>query len=933
VIIAFATEALDLQTFCTFNVTDTAGLVYAARSGIVFSSDGREQIREFYARSANALSSDVVTETISGCGTNYNNIMVFGISGANYNTPFDPNTSLPGTGSGTGRNTSVQISTSNTRDLVFAGVLHGNVSAYPSAQTGFTIITPPGTNAVEYQTVNSTITGSTVSFIDTANGPWISIADAVAALSTDFGVSATPNTLSLQAGSVGTSTITATSSGNFSGIVTLSGASNPAGLGLTFSPASISVPLAGSASSTLTVSTTNTTVTGSYNVTVTGTSGRIVTAILIQVNVVSQVTSQLAVDGSAVAGCSNTTSTCSVSVTTQHGEDIIIAFPAETLDLQTSCAFNISDTIGLAWAARSGIVYGRGGRDELQEFWARSLNPLSSDEITESIIGCGDNYNSLMVFAISGANFNNPFDPNLSLPATASSISGNTSVYVSTSNPTDMIFSGLFHGSLSSPTAGSGFTIVTSVGTMGTEYQITGSAKTDEPVAFNDSATDYWEQIADAVQSGITTPDFTLFTSPNSLTLTPASTGTSTLTVSSLNGFSGSVALTTRSPAGIGATIAPSTVTAPGTATITITTNSTGTFTIQITGTSGTLTHSASLAVIVAGVVCIIPYGGSTCPSVSASIGGEGQSQVRVSVFTQGSGGLSGFDVILLADHSILRPAGVDLTATVLLGTPSILSECLGGVLVRGASCSSQDTADTLELAATSAAGQPNTPTPTTGLLFTAIYNITGATNGISLGFQSGCGSSSSPTSDTPYCVDVANGSPAPVLESVESATFSESQSLTTSFNGVTFQVTSNLVNQTSTSQLIGTIQVTGTNSTGQTVFTSSYSIQLSYPITGPMNPYPMLRFVLLVTSLRDAVLCSVNPPTAPLIHCFATYNPDVYNQGQVNIIDAAALAQAYGSTPGSPYWNPYFDFDLTGSIDIQDVSIVFFYYGAALIA
>src|SRR5207245_4086342 len=146
-------------------------------------------------------------------------------------------------------------------------------------------------------------------------------------------------------------------------------------------------------------------------------------------------------------------------------------------------------------------------------------------------------------------------------------------------------------------------------------------------------------------------------------------------------------------------------------------------------------------------------------------------SQVRVSIFIQGSGGLNGFDVTVLADHTILRPVGVDLAGTVLIGTPTIIDECLQGVLVSGSVCSTVDTIDTLHLVATSALGSGITTTPT-GLLFTAIYNVTGATPGITLGFQTGCINTSVSGG---VCVTVANGTPIPVPETVQTATFSNS--------------------------------------------------------------------------------------------------------------------------------------------------------------
>jgi hypothetical protein len=567
---------------------------------------------------------------------------------------------------------------------------------------------------------------------------------------------------------------------------------------------------------------------------------------------------------------------------------------------------------------------------------------LSSDNVTESITGCastiyGGEYNALMVFGISGANFNNPFDSNISLPATNSSYSNTPDAKVSTSNANDMIIGVAQQTTYPTLTPGPGFTLIFSGGGYSiSEYELSSVPVSGFPVNFGDGTTFYWEAIGDAVQAS-TTPDFFISASPGSLTLAAGSTGTSTITVTSLNGFSGTVSLTTNSPAGISASVSPTTVSGSGTATLTIAANSNGTYTIQITGTSGSLSHTTSVFIVVpsGGIVCLTQLGTTTCPQIAASLTGPTGTQLKVSVFTQASGGLNGFDVVLLADHTILRPVAADLTGTVLLGTPTVLAECLGVTLVRGASCNSADTSNTLELAATSAFGQPNTPSPTTGLLFTAIYNITGTASSISLGFQTGCGSSSAPTSDPPFCVDITNGSPSPVPEFLLGATFTELQTLTTSFNGVTFQVTSKLTNQSSTSRLIGTIQVTATNSSsGQVIFSKSYSVNVTFPVATQMTSSAhTVRFVLLASILRDGLLCSANSISAPLIQCFATYNPDVYNQGQINIVDASGLVLAYGSSPGSPHWNPYFDFDLSGTIGIQDVSVVFANYGAPVIS
>jgi len=215
----------------------------------------------------------------------------------------------------------------------------------------------------------------------------------------------------------------------------------------------------------------------------------------------------LALDGSASNGCSNSYSSCSATLTTSHASDIIIAYASESLNQQTTaCSFSITDTAGLSWMSRGPSVIGRGGRDQLQEFWARSPNALVSDVVTETITGCGNNYNGVQVFGITGANFNNPFDPTFGLPANATGTGYGTLVALSASNPNDIIIAGVQHGALV-PTPGTGFTTITSYAGVGiaSEYKTVSTTLSNFNVTFGDTASASWEEIADAVQSSPTT--------------------------------------------------------------------------------------------------------------------------------------------------------------------------------------------------------------------------------------------------------------------------------------------------------------------------------------------------------------------------------------------------------------------------------------------
>lgn len=265
--------------------------------------------------------------------------------------------------------------------------------------------------------------------------------------------------------------------------------------------------------------------------------------------------------------------------------------------------------------------------------------------------------------------------------------------------------------------------------------------------------------------------DFSINADPVNISVSSGAYAKSTITVSPLNGFNGVVSLAISYPMGISAALSQTSIVGMGTTTLTVTGNATGEFAVQVTGSSASLMHSTTVFVNVMGVgaICVLPLGSETCPINPIPITGTVGSQLRISILIQRSEGLDGFDITLLADHSILSPAGIDLSGTVLVGTPVVIAECVGGVLIRGSECSSIDTADTLELAATSAPGSPLTVEPTTGLLFTAIYNIIAATSGTAIGFQTSCTNTSVSGG---ICASIANGTPASVPESVQTASF-----------------------------------------------------------------------------------------------------------------------------------------------------------------
>ena len=135
------------------------------------------------------------------------------------------------------------------------------------------------------------------------------------------------------------------------------------------------------------------------------------------------------------------------------------------------------------------------------------------------------------------------------------------------------------------------------------------------------------------------TPDFSLSASPTGLTVTQGLSGTSTISVSKLNSFAGSVALMASGlPSGVTATFSPTSTT--GTSTLTLAASSTataGTSTVTITGTSGSLSHTATVSLTVNGAATPDFSLSASPSSLTIAQGASGTSTITITP----SGGFS----------------------------------------------------------------------------------------------------------------------------------------------------------------------------------------------------------------------------------------------------------------------------------------------------
>ena len=176
-------------------------------------------------------------------------------------------------------------------------------------------------------------------------------------------------------------------------------------------------------------------------------------------------------------------------------------------------------------------------------------------------------------------------------------------------------------GSPSSSTQASANVIFATPGTHTVSFQ----------VADDDGAT------SQPATRAITVADFSLSATPNSRTIAPGGSSSHSVTVAPQNGFTGTVSFgITGLPAGVTASFSPAAVAGSGSTTLGISTNTSiqaGTYPLVITGTSGPVTRTVNVTLVVNGDFSI-----SVAPATAAiNLGGAATYSVAIS-----SSGFSG---------------------------------------------------------------------------------------------------------------------------------------------------------------------------------------------------------------------------------------------------------------------------------------------------
>ncbi len=196
--------------------------------------------------------------------------------------------------------------------------------------------------------------------------------------------------------------------------------------------------------------------------------------------------------------------------------------------------------------------------------------------------------------------------------------------------------------------------------------------------------------------TGAATPSFTLSDSPSSLTITQGKSGTSTITVTDVNGFNGSVTLAASGlPSGVTAAFGTNPTT--GTSVLTLTasaTATTGTATVTITGTSGSLVAKTTLALTVNPAAGSPNFTiGASPTSLSVNRGSSGKSTITItsqnsfsSATTLSATGLPSGVTAAFSTNPVTPAANGSATSTLTLTASSRATIGTATVTVKGTS-------------------------------------------------------------------------------------------------------------------------------------------------------------------------------------------------------------------------------------------------------
>src|SRR2546425_9352993 len=347
----------------------------------------------------------------------------------------------------------------------------------------------------------------------------------------NFSMSANPTILTFQSGASATSTITLTSRFNFNGTISLTTSVTPSGLTASLSPTSVTVTSGTIATSTLTANSANA---GTYTITITATAGSLVHSTIVNVKVTDFAIAANPARVSIPVGASGSTT---ISLTSVNGFIGTVAL-SDTMSPSTGIGAGLNPT-------SISLTSGGSGTSTL------TINTTNAGNYTIIITATSgtSTHSATVVVRV----FIPPDFTIASNPSTVVFLTGSSGQ----SNVTLASVSG-FKGNLTisntvNPTNGLTASCTPS------KVQIPSGGSATSACNFSSSNTGIYAVTVSATNGTLThstlitvkVADFSISANPASVGIVAGSTGTSTISLASLNGFSGTISLNASATTGL----------------------------------------------------------------------------------------------------------------------------------------------------------------------------------------------------------------------------------------------------------------------------------------------------------------------------------------------------------------------------------------------
>jgi cellulase/cellobiase CelA1 len=563
-----------------------------------------------------------------------------------------------------------------------------------------------------------------------------------------FLISVSPTTVNLPPGTNPTATITVTFEGGLTGSVSLSASGLPSGVNANFAPSSVNAP---GGTITVNFNAQTSTAPGSYSVKMVGTNGTITNSVPLTL-VIPGSGYSLSPSAPTLSIAAGQTGKDTITVTDQGGFTGAVTLTNSALPTGVTLAYGTNPattTSALTFTVGTNAVAG--------------TYPITITGNSGSLALVA----TTITLVISNGNGNFTLSAS---PAALTIAQGSSANVVITVTDTGGFTGSVTISSSSSP-------IGLTIGACGPTNPIVGNGSCTIAVTVPSSAavgtysatvTGTSGSLSNSVVLSITVTSatgYTISASLPSLTITQCGTGTDTITVTPIGGFTGSVALTaTGIPTGVTVGFSPNPSTSTSVLTFTVACAAvTGTYPITITGTSGALSKSTTITLIITAKA-----GFTIAPS-----------QATLSIAPGGSG----TDTILVTDQG-------GFTSSVLFSASGLPN---GVTAAFNPTSSTTSSILTLKVGSSTTGGiYPITITGTSGTL-TQVTTITLTVTGTSPTCTVDYTISPQNTSQFGATITIVNGGSTAVSNWVLTWSFANGQTISNSWNGAVSQSGANV--------------------------------------------------------------------------------------------------------------------------------------------